>query len=157
MQTILNSLERRFKDLHERSVSLLLSIPEERLFDPCIRPNDRLQEVSFAYFLIRSAAAVERVFGGITTRLWDDPFEWTLPEELSSTEAIHDYLNEVKLIREKGFATLDNDETLLRSIPAPAELKTIIDVLLESLCRAEQSFALARMIASSFYINSEVD
>ena len=35
-------------------------------------------------YILRSAAAVEQTFGGITTRLWDDPFEWTLPEALST-------------------------------------------------------------------------
>ncbi|QYO66329.1 hypothetical protein [Leptolyngbya sp. 7M] len=156
MQTILHSLERRFDDLHERSVRLLSSIPEEQLFDAGIRANDRLQEVTFAYFLIRSAAEVERVFGGITTRLWDDPFEWTLPEELSSKKRIHDYLNEVELARKKGVATLGNDETLLRSIPAPVELKTVIEILLESLCKAEESLGQAQAVARSFYLRGKM-
>ena len=49
--------------------------------------------------LLRSAAAVEQTFGGITTRLWDDPFEWTLPEKLSSTDLLIGYLNEVEQTR----------------------------------------------------------
>jgi hypothetical protein len=30
--------------------------------------------------ILRSARIVEQVSGGITANLWDDPFEWTLPE-----------------------------------------------------------------------------
>src|SRR6476620_9278025 len=49
--------------------------------------------------LLRSAAVLEQTFGGLTANLWDDPFEWTLPETLSTAELVHDYLSEVEAAR----------------------------------------------------------
>ena len=74
---------------------------------------------AFAAAILRSAAAVEQTFGGITTRLWDDPFEWTLPEALSTNELILNYLNETEETRRKCFAFFASDEDLRREIPAP--------------------------------------
>jgi hypothetical protein len=86
---------------------------------------------------LRSAGAIEQTFGGITTRLWDDPFEWTLPEELSTGELILNYLNEVEETRKRGFSLFQSDEDLRREMPAPEKLKTIFALLLETIARAE--------------------
>lgn len=88
-------------------------------------------------FILRSAGAVEQTFGGITTRLWDDPFEWTLPEELSTTGKMIEYLGEVEETRRKGFTFFDSDDDLQREMPAPEKLKSIAAILLETLARAE--------------------
>jgi hypothetical protein len=88
-------------------------------------------------YLLRSAATIEQTFGGITTRLWDDPFEWTLPEKLNSAVLIGEYLNEVSTTVERGFALQAGDEVLYREIPAPATIKPIATVLIETLSRAE--------------------
>ena len=45
--------------------------------------------------LVRSAAAIEQMCGGLTANLWDDPFEWTLPETLSNADRVVEYLDEV--------------------------------------------------------------
>ena len=88
-------------------------------------------------YLLRSAATIEQTFGGITMRLWDDPFEWTLPEKLSSTVLIADYFTEVEKTLNIGVAFLANDEVLRREIPAPTTIKSIGQVLIEALSRAE--------------------
>ncbi|MFZ1701782.1 MAG: hypothetical protein WBO10_13960 [Pyrinomonadaceae bacterium] len=102
-------------------------------------------------FLLRSAAMVERSFGGITTRLWDDPFEWTLPEKLSDRASILQYLDEVAETRSAGFAFFSSDADLTRSIPAPEELTPIIAVLLETLGMAEhfqgRAYAVFQMLS----------
>ena len=38
--------------------------------------------------IVRSAGAVEQTFDGITANLWDDPFEWTLPENLATPREV---------------------------------------------------------------------
>jgi hypothetical protein len=88
-------------------------------------------------YLLRSAATIEQTFGGITTRLWDDPFEWTLPEKLNSTALIGEYLDEVSATIDRGIAFLDTDDVLYRDIPAPTTIKSIGAVLIETLVRAE--------------------
>lgn len=83
--------------------------------------------------ILRSAACLEQVFGGLTANLWDDPFEWTLPETLSTTERIREYLAEVDVARTEFFEHL-HDAALVKLIAAPSgEQKPIIGVLLESL------------------------
>lgn len=71
--------------------------------------------------------------GGITTRLWDDPFEWTLPEKLHNKALIGDYLKEVEESRLRAFAFLHSDADLSRQTPAPTQLKTIESILRDTL------------------------
>ena len=75
--------------------------------------------------------------GGITTRLWDDPFEWTLPEKLYNEALIEDYLDEVEESRLRAFSYLRTDEDLARHTPAPTQLKTIEAILRNTLAIAD--------------------
>ena len=86
---------------------------------------------------MRSAGKIEQNFGGLTTKLWDDPFEWTLPEALSTNELILQYLNEVEETRKKGFSFLQNDEDLKKTLPAPIKIISLFDLLLDTLTIAE--------------------
>ena len=86
--------------------------------------------------LVRSAAAIEQMCGGLTANLWDDPFEWTLPETLSNAERVIAYLDEVDLARQRAFASID-DEALSKFIAVPSgESRPLISLLLETLVRA---------------------
>lgn len=80
---------------------------------------------------------VEQAFLGITRRLWDDPFEWTLPEKLSTKDAIMSYLDEVAATRKQGLSFIASDDDLSRQLPAPETLKPILQVLVESIAKAE--------------------
>src|SRR5438105_4010622 len=98
MDPILSAFDRQFLALDARSRELLALLSNEMLF---AQPeNDK----SCGEYILRSAAAVEQTFGGITTRLWDDPFEWTLREKLADHASILDYLDEVEVTRQNGFA-----------------------------------------------------
>ncbi len=151
MKTLINSFDRQFARLHWRSCELVGKIPPEKLFrHPQTAFNQTFQMFSCGESILRSAAKIEQTFGGITTRLWDDPFEWTLPEELFTNEKILNYLAEVEATRVKGFAFFNEDEDLLRMIPAPETLKTIFEILLETVARAEhfqgRAFAVFQML-----------
>ena len=102
-------------------------------------------------YLLRSSASIEQTFGGITTRLWDDPFEWTLPEKLSTKPSIFEYFEEVRRVTASGFRFISNDEALSRAIPAPTAIKPIAQVLIETLSRADhyqgRSFAIFQMLS----------
>lgn len=137
MRSQIEILDERFAELHARSIALVALVPAERLYwQP--RATDALFPVnSCGEFILRSAAAVEQTFGGLTARLWDDPFEWTLPEALSTPALIAGYLEEVEQTRRRGFAFLTGDEDLRREIPAPERLKSIFRILVETLGRAE--------------------
>lgn len=152
MKTLIEIFENQFEKLHERAKKFVQEIPDEKLF---LKPREL--ENSFAMFscgeyILRSAAAIEQTFGGITTRLWDDPFEWTLPEELSTVEKMLEYLAEVDETRRKGFAFFTSDEDLRRELPAPDQLKPIAEILLETIARAEhfqgRAFAVRQMLSA---------
>jgi hypothetical protein len=88
--------------------------------------------------LVRSAAAIEQMCGGLTANLWDDPFEWTLPETLSNADRIGEYLSEVDLARERAFNSID-DGALTKFISVPSgESCQLISVLLETLVKASE-------------------
>ena len=86
---------------------------------------------------MRSAAAVEQTCGGLTANLWDDPFEWTLPETLSNTDLIIEYLSEVDLTRRGAFNAIVDDSALTKYISVPSgEPRLLVSLLLETLVRA---------------------
>ena len=88
--------------------------------------------------LVRSAAVIEQMCGGLTANLWDDPFEWTLPETLSNTDRVVEYLDEVDLARQRTFSSID-DAALTKLILAPSgESRLLISLLLETLVKASE-------------------
>ena len=151
MTTHIEKFNLRFADLHRRSVELINLTAAEKLFWKPRRLEKTMAMFSVGEYVLRSAGKVEQTFGGITTRLWDDPFEWTLPEKLSTGNLITDYLAEVEATRSNGFALLKSDEDLRRDIPAPVKMMTIFGVLLDTLARAEhfqgRAFAVFQMFS----------
>ena len=99
--------------------------------------------------LVRSAAAIEQMCGGLTANLWDDPFEWTLPETLSNVERVVEYLDEVDLARQRAFSSMD-DSALRKLISVPSgEPQLLITVLLETLVKAADYRGRAFLLLSS--------
>lgn len=145
--------DERFSFLHQRSNDLLKRIPDERLFWKPRELNQTFAQFSCGEFILRSAGVVEQACGGIATRLWDDPFEWTLPEELSTTVLMAEYLAEVEATRRNAFALFDSDADLMKQMPAPEKLKTIFAILLDALARAEhfqgRAFAVFQMFSDA--------
>lgn len=150
MKPLIKALDAQFLKLHRRAVDFVVLVPQEKLYwQP--RASEALFPVnSCGEYILRSAAAVEQTFGGITTRLWDDPFEWTLPEALSTGDLILNYLSEVEETRLKGFAFFTTDDDLTREIPAPERLKPIFQILLETIARAEHFQGRAFAVFRSF-------
>ncbi len=153
MDTILNSLDRRFGSLHEHSGSLLRNISDDDLFRRPRELDRSMNMFSCGEYILRSAGTVEQTFGGITTRLWDDPFEWTLPERLSTVGDVTAYLDEVETSRKAAFNFFTSDDDLMKQIPAPKILRPIFDLLLETVARAEhyqgRAFALFQVLSDT--------
>lgn len=152
MELLLTAFDNELRKIDRDSRGLLSKITDEQLFR---RPSDRdgLNPFSCGEYILRSAAMVEKTFGGITTRLWDDPFEWTLPEKLSDRPAISGYLDEVEATRAKAFATFTSDADLLRQIPSPEKLRTLSSVILESIGLARhyqgRAFAIFQVLSDA--------
>lgn len=137
MKQLTEILNERFVHLHNRSCAFIQKVPLEKLYWQPRETNDLFPVSSCGEYVLRSAGAVEQTFNGLTTKLWDDPFEWTLPEALFDNDKIIEYLGEVEAIRKRGFSLLASDADLLKEIPAPVRLKTIFELLLETLAQAE--------------------
>ncbi len=151
MKTFIDSFDRQFTQIHSRSGELVRKIPDEKLYwQP--REKDALFPVnSCGEYILRSAGKIEQTFGGLTVKLWDDPFEWTLPEQLSSGKLILEYLAEVEETRRKGFALFASDEELSRELPAPEKLKPLVRVASTS---ARYSKILSPVESSSGKVHS---
>ena len=136
MVNLISCLDRQFAELHRGHCELIRAISPELLY---LRPpgsSSTFPLRSCGEYVLRSAATVEQTFGGITTNLWDDPFEWTLPESLPTPDKVAGYLAEVETTRRHGFELFRNDEDLLKEIMAPAGRTRLLPLLLDTLARA---------------------
>ncbi|MFL6256287.1 MAG: hypothetical protein ACJ74T_14880 [Pyrinomonadaceae bacterium] len=136
---IVRGLDEQFARLHGRSVALVRVVPPERLYWQPTRESaaHTFPVYSCGEHLLRSAAAVEQTFGGITVNLWDDPFEWTLPEALPTPDEVARYLEEAEATRLRAFEFLRSDEDLSKEIAVPAgEMRTLFALAVETLARA---------------------
>ena len=136
---IVRGLGEQFARLHGRSLALVRAVPAGLLYwQPERETGARTFPVySCGEHLLRSAAAVEQTFGGITVNLWDDPFEWTLPESLPTPDAVARYLEEAEATRLRAFEFLRSDEDLSKEIAVPSgEMRTLFALAVETLARA---------------------
>ena len=125
-------LNRQYASLIDSLRALTRSVPNDLLYR-------RSASLTIGENILKSAGVVEQTCGGITANLWDDPFEWTLPETLSTTTHILEYLSEVEDAQERAFATLTSDDVLLKFIAAPwSDNCRLLDLLLTTLVRASE-------------------
>jgi hypothetical protein len=133
---IVNRLDREFVRLHLNSRAVIESTGTEILYTvPDSSAGASLRSVGEN--VLRSAAIVEQTFGGITANLWDDPFEWTLPEYLSTPEKVIAHLAEVELTRERAFSSFADDASLHQLVALPSgENISLLELLRKTLKRA---------------------
>ena len=124
---IVDCLDRAFARLHMQLCALIKKLPVELNQSSSATPVESV---------LRSAGVIEQTFGGITANLWDDPFEWTLPEYLSTTEKLLTYLAEVEATRNRAFLSFGDDDCLMQLIATPSGTRPLIELLLETLTRA---------------------
>ena len=150
---IVESLDREFARLHANSCAAIDNIPAGVLYAVPTQtgtspsPSETNPMLSIGESILRCAAAVEQTFGGITSNLWDDPFEWTLPEYLSTPDKVKAHLAEVEETRRRAFSSFADDDCLLKDIAVPSgETQPLIALLLETLVRAVNYQAQALVV-----------
>jgi hypothetical protein len=154
MDKITQVFDEQFVRLHARSVALIESVPVEKLYWQPRQSSGAFPAYSCGEHLLRCAAAIEQTFGGLTANLWDDPFEWTLPESLRTPERVAEYLNEAEETRRRGFAQFRSDGDLIKEIMAPSgEMRLLCSLLTETLARAAhhqgRAFATFRLFSNA--------
>src|SRR5262244_3002954 len=112
---VVEHLDREFQHLLAQLKTLLMSVEPVQLYQ---RPQS-LSVPTIGECILKSAAVAEQTFGGLTVNLWDDPFEWTLPEALSNSHRILEYLGEVDQARQRAFACFADDALLLKNVSVP--------------------------------------
>jgi len=141
---VISSLDKEFARLHSQYCSLIRATPQADIYRQPQRPDGRPVS-SVGEEALRGAAVVEQTFGGITANLWDDPFEWTLPENLSTPARIVEYLEEVEATRQRAFSSFVRDTDLLKEIMGPAsESRVLIDLLVKTLGKTAENYGRAR-------------
>lgn len=144
----IESLDRDFISVLSDLITLIKSIPGERIYFNPAGPS----EGSVGDYVVKTARTLEQAFGGLTTNLWDDPFEWTLPETLSSTDLVLEYLAEVEGARARAIASLVDDSALDKYIAMPSGEQTSIRKLLaEALANARVHQLRARETAKMLF------
>jgi hypothetical protein len=126
--------DQQFAQLHTSWRELIQQLPSDSIYRRGDESNSGL--LSCGEYVLKSARVVEQTFGGITSNLWDDPFEWTLPETLTTREKLLAYFDEVEATRRRGFALFKTDDNLLKEIVAPSGETQLLSVLLDTLVRA---------------------
>ena len=139
---IVQQIDRQFSQLIESLKDLVRSVPGDLLYR-------HPPTVSVGENILRSAAVLEQTCGGLTTNLWDDPFEWTLPESLSNPDRIVEYLGEVDLARQRAFSSIRDDSVLSKYISGPSGERLLISLVLETLVRAAEFRGRALAVLSS--------
>jgi hypothetical protein len=135
-RALITAFDREFAELHVRFCELIKSTPEKELYLQAADLTGGLPS-SVAECVVRGAGIIEQSFGGITANLWDDPFEWTLPETLATSTLILEYLDEVATTRQQAFLSLTRDTDLLKEIMLPSgKTQTLADLLTLTLGKA---------------------
>jgi hypothetical protein len=140
---LISEFDGTFVRLHQDRSKLARDVGDGFVYRPLVETENNFAPQTIGTLLIRSAAVVEQMINGMTVRLWDDPFEWTLPERLPTIEYLTAYFDDVERARVRGFRFLQDDADLTRSIPAPVELRTLHEVLADALQRSQQLLNVA--------------
>jgi hypothetical protein len=135
---LISEFDRKFVRLHQDRSKLARDVGDGFIYRPLVETENSFASQTIPTLLIRSAAVVEQVINGMTVRLWDDPFEWTLPEGMPTIRHLTAYFDDVERARVCGFRFLQDDSDLTKSIPAPVELRTLHEVLVDVLQRSHQ-------------------
>jgi hypothetical protein len=141
MDGVTKILDRQFVQLYDGWREVIQQLNSQTLYQ---KPYPEVRSLSCGECIVSSARVVEQTFGGITANLWDDPFEWTLPETLPTPAAVLDYLREVEATRRRGFDLLKSDADLTKEIVTASGPTRLFSLLLDTLMRAGHHLLNAR-------------
>ena len=148
MRQAIVALDHKFAELHQHTSQLIHQLPPDLLY---AKPSGSVDSVGDQ--AQRSAAVIEQSFGGLTANLWDDPFEWTLPENLNTPAKMLEYLAEVEETRRRAFEIFKSDDDLSKQIVTPAGSIELGRFLLDTIERARHHLQRATAVFSLLTTN----
>lgn len=143
MNTLIEILDGKFAQIADGWGEVVHELNSDTLYR---KSNAKTRSLSCGEHIVRSARIVEQTFGGITANLWDDPFEWTLPETLTTPESVLDYLREVEATRRRGFELIKTEKDLTKEIMTASGARQLLSLLLDTLVRAGHHLLSAREV-----------
>ena len=145
MNDLITWFDQEFKQLEGEWREAIGQLDEASLYS-----GDQQQLSAGAEQILRSARIVEQVSGGITANLWDDPFEWTLPETLSTKARLISYVDEVRDARDRALQFFKADADLRKTVMAPTGPTQLMSLLLDALGRAAY-----HQLQAKYYLKTE--
>ena len=149
VETIGSELER----MHANLIEVLEIIPEDQLhWKPFESPNF-IRIYSCGELISHIGGIVEYAFNGITSNLWEEPFEWITREVLPTRSHVAAYLEEVATVRRMAFAGLTDDDLPKRIYFPNATRTTLGEILIRTLTHAShhrgQVYAYAHLLTDA--------
>jgi uncharacterized damage-inducible protein DinB len=122
--------------IHQNLLEILDLIPEDKLYLKPFESPNFIRIYSCGELISHIGGIVEYAFNGITSNLWEEPFEWITREALPTRSHIAAYLEEVAQVRRMAF-TAFSDGDLPKKIYFPnARGTTLAEILTRTLSHA---------------------
>ena len=139
-----------FERIHQNLIEVLAIIPEDKLYWKPFASQNFIRIYSCGELISHIGGIVEYAFNGITSNLWEEPFEWITREVLPTRTHIAAYLDEVAVVRRMAFTDF-SDEDLPKLIYFPnAASTTLGEILVKTLSHAShhrgQVYAYAHLV-----------
>jgi uncharacterized damage-inducible protein DinB len=127
---------RELERIHQNLVDVLDLIPEERLYLKPFESPNFIRVYSCGELISHIGGIVEYTFNGITSNLWEEPFEWITREVLPTRAHVAAYLEEVARVRRMAFDDFRDDD-LPKQIYFPNGVGTTLgEILTKTLSHA---------------------
>jgi uncharacterized damage-inducible protein DinB len=122
--------------IHQNLIEILGIIPEEKLYWKPFASDKFIRIYSCGELISHIGGIVEYAFNGITSNLWEEPFEWITREVLPTRSHVGGYLEEVARVRRMAFTDF-SDEDLPKLIYYPNAVSTTLgEILVKTLSHA---------------------
>ena len=125
-----------FERIHQNLIEVLDIIPEEKLYWKPFESENFIRIYSCGELISHIGGIVEYAFNGITSNLWEEPFEWITREVLPTRSHIAGYLDEVARVRRMAFTDFSDGDLPKRIYFPNAASTTLGEILVKTLSHA---------------------
>jgi uncharacterized damage-inducible protein DinB len=125
-----------FERIHQNLIEVLAIIPEEKLYWKPFESEKFIRIYSCGELISHIGGIVEYAFNGITSNLWEEPFEWITREVLPTRSHLAGYLDDVARLRRMAFEDFTDLDLPKRIYYPNAASTTLGEILVKTLSHA---------------------